>query len=215
MIFHLTKTGNLPSKDSGNTYNDGALSQRGTFGNATDARKPAPRVSRWVLPLLLTLFLLQGCGLSVTNSLQLVIAAAEAAVGIISPEYATRIDPYLKAVSQATSFAATELASTDTSPVKAEKIISQFAAIAGPNLPAGVPQTIVTAIQAVVTAVSNFLASIQPAAPPHMAATAARASGRTVKPQTVPKEIKLSPADERALVSIKTRADALAAKIGK
>lgn len=165
------------------------------------------------VPLLVSLLLLQGCGLSVTSTLQLVIAAAEAAIGVISPQYAAVIDPYLKAVSQATSFAATELASSDTSPVKAEKIVSQFAAIAGPNLPAGVPQTIVTAIQAVVTSVSNFLASIQSAAPPHMAATAARASGKTVKPAAVPKQIKLSAADQQSLAAIKTRADALTARI--
>jgi len=158
--------------------------------------------------LLILLVLLQAC-ISVTSTLQLVIAAAEAAVGVIDPPAAVLINPYLRAVSLATSFAATELASSDTSPVKAEKIIAQFASITAPNLPPGISRTIVAAVEAVTTAVTNFLATIQPAAPPPLTA---RTTGKAA-PQTVPKQIKISSGDLTTLTSIKSRADALAAKI--
>lgn len=160
-----------------------------------------------LLPIaLLAIFTLPGCGISnVTTTLQLVIAAAEAAVGVlgstgtIPPGTATLALNYLSAVSQATSFAATELASTDSSVMKAEKIIAKFASIAAPNLPAGTPQTILAVIQAVVQAVTNFLTSIQPAVPPGGAA--------------IGKNISISSQDRTTLTQIKGRSDALAVRI--
>lgn len=166
------------------------------------------------IPLLVSLLILQGCAISVTSTLQLVIAAAEAAIPVIDPAAASVAMPYLKAVSQAVSFASTELASADTSAVKAEKIITQFATIAAPNLPPGISQTIVSAVLAVTSAVGNFLATIQTAAPPAVAATAVRISGRAApKPTAVPKQITVSAKDQQALLAIRARADALAAKI--
>lgn len=175
------------------------------------------RLSRVLLiPLLVALLVFEGCGLSVTNTLQLVIAAAEAAVAVVSPEYAALLNPYLRAVSQATSFAATELASTDPSSVKAEKIIAQFASLAAPNLPPGVPQTIVAAIEAVTSAVANFLATMAPSAPPRARAAAKRAAGTPSvqrASQLAQKPIQISAADEQTLAAIKGRADRLSGKL--
>jgi hypothetical protein len=123
---------------------------------------------------LITLALvLTGCGVSsVVTSLELVTAASEAAVGAlegagqITPATAMLIDQYLAQVSMATQFAATELASTDTTPEKISKIASQFAGIAIPDLPPGTAQAIVLTVQAVAKAVAAFLMNIQTPTPP-------------------------------------------------
>lgn len=154
--------------------------------------------------------LLTSCGISVTNTLQLVIAAAEAALGALGQ---TTYLGWLKAISQAVSAAATELMSADSSAVKAEKIISAFLAIAAPILPPGTSQTIVDVIQTVLNAVAGFLASIAPAAPPPTAAAAARVTGKAVKPAAVPKQINISASDQQTLSDIKRRADSLASQI--
>lgn len=157
-----------------------------------------------------TVVVLSSCGASVTNTLQLVIAAAEAALGVLG---ITAYAGWLKAVSEAVSFASTELASSDSSVVKAEKIITQFALIAAPILPPGTAQEVVNAIEAVVTAIGTFLSSIQPAAPAPSQARVAGITGKTSKPVAVPKQIKLSTADQQILLQIKSRADSLASKI--
>lgn len=165
-----------------------------------------------IVPLIFGLMTLVGCGLSVTNTLQLVIAAAEAAVSVASPAEAVVVNPYLLAVSQATSFAASELASTDSTANKVEKIVNQFATIAAPQLPAGTPQKIVAVIKAVDTAVVNFLASIQVPSPTPSRLANAHAAAVKVAAVT-PKSIKVSAADLKKLAAIKARAEALAAKL--
>ena len=97
----------------------------------------------------------------VTETLDLVIAAADAAVSVLAPGTAALITPYLSEVSAAVDFATTELASDDSAAIKAAKIAQQFATIAAPNLPPGTAQVIVQAVAAVGKAVITFLGSLQ------------------------------------------------------
>jgi len=142
----------------------------------TDEKSPKPLKESILEPMktlryltLAIILVLCGCKSNVTTTLQIVVAAAEAAVGTLeatrnlSPEAGVKINAYLTSVSQATSFAATELATADTSQVKALKISQQFASIAPPNLPAGPPQTVLAVVQSVTGAVLSFLQTIQPA----------------------------------------------------
>jgi hypothetical protein len=161
-----------------------------------------------LIAILFSIMALTGCGVSnVTTTLEIVITSAETAVGVlgatgtIPPAVVTQVDTYLTLVSQATSFAATELASSDSSAVKADKIIAQFASISAPILPPGIAQTIVAVIQAVANAVANFLNTIQPAA----------TTG--IHRASIPSSIKISSADKNTLSQIKLRADALTLKI--
>jgi len=146
--------------------------------------------------LLLSLF---GCKSSLTTTLNLVVAASEAAVGVLEstgslpPAVGSQITTYLQLVSEATSFATTELASADTSQVKALKIAQEFAKIAQPTFGPGTPQTVINVVQSVVTAVLNFLQTIQPPPGAHAARTA-------------PPNIKLSADDMKTLDGINVRA---------
>lgn len=102
----------------------------------------------------------------VTVTLDLVVTAADVAVstlqstGALPPGTATVIQGYLGSVTTAVSFATTELASADTGAVKASKIAAEFAMLAVPNLPAGTPQVIGETLQAVASAIANFLATL-------------------------------------------------------
>lgn len=118
----------------------------------------------------LTLGLVACSQSQVTETLALVVTAADAAVttlqatGQIPPGTATLITNYLSEVSTGVSFATMELASTDSSALKASRIAQEFASITVPNLPVGTATAIGATVAAVVSAVSNFLATIQPAA---------------------------------------------------
>src|SRR5271167_2808601 len=83
-----------------------------------------------------------GCGgqSSVTTTLQLVIAGAEAILPFIpgvAPAQAVLINGWLVAVGDATTFATQELASADSALLKATKIGAEFAKVIEPNLPPG------------------------------------------------------------------------------
>lgn len=130
--------------------------------------------------LVLLVIVLNGCGSgTVITSLELVTDAAEAAVTVLAAtgqlpaSTVTVIDSYLSQVSTATEFAVTELESTDPAGAKASKILAQFAMIARPDLPPGIAQAILAAVQAVASSVSNFLMTLQPAPAPGTPPTAA------------------------------------------
>ncbi len=157
--------------------------------------------------LALAVLSLAACKTSVTSSLQLVVSAADAAVGVLEatgtlpPDAATRIDRYLAGVSDATSFAATELASSDSAEVKALKIAQKFATVTAPQLPPGTPQTVLSVIQSVVSAVLNFLQTIQPLVPPGA--------------RSAPVQIKVTDSDRKVLTEIDRRAQAVKARLAK
>ncbi|MGH7484617.1 MAG: hypothetical protein ACREMY_03300 [bacterium] len=149
--------------------------------------------------------LLAACGTSsVVTALEAVVATAETAVSVLSATgqipapVATEINIYLGDVGTAAAFAASELASTDSTAVKVTKIIQQFSMIAAPSLPPGTAQTIIAVVQAVTTAIAKFLAQITPAV------TAKRAA-------VIPPKITISSSDARKLLSLRTRALAIAA----
>lgn len=159
--------------------------------------------------LIVLILTLASCGASsVITGLELVTDAAEAAVtalaatGQIPAPTVTLIDNYLSQVSSATEFAVTELESTDTTAVKASKIIGQFAMIVAPDLPPGIAQGIVAAIQSVAKSVASFLATL---GSPGTAPTAA---------QKLP-NLKLSDSDRGRLDKIRVRAQAVKAKVSK
>jgi hypothetical protein len=145
---------------------------------------------------------LAGCGqTSVTQTLNLIVGLAEIVLpflpGVNGVE-AALINGYLSSVSDAVSYATTELASADTPTEKYVKIAAEFAHAAVPVLPVGIAQTIVTDIANVANAVANFLKTIQ-AAP-----AAARAGGYKAQ---------LTSGDLKALPKIAKRAAALKAKL--
>ena len=151
---------------------------------------------------------------SVTLTLDLIVTAADAAVGVmqstgqIPPGTATMITNYLGDLTTAVDFATTELASSDTAAVKAAKIAQEFAMIAAPNLPPGTASAIVSTIQAVAKAVANFLASVQTAAL-NIQAVPAGANAFAGKSGT----LKLNSADMKALPKIKARNAVVKAKL--
>jgi hypothetical protein len=99
-------------------------------------------------------------GNAVTETLALVVSAASAAIDVADPALAPVVTPYFTGVTNAVDFATTELASADSGAVKAAKIAQEFAQVAAPNLPVGTAQTVVLSIEAVATAVQNFLKTI-------------------------------------------------------
>jgi hypothetical protein len=100
------------------------------------------------------------CSSAVTETLALIVSASSAAIDVVDPALASVVTPYFTEVTNAVDFATTELASSDSGAVKATKIAQQFAMIAAPSLPKGTAQTVVLAIEAVATAVQNFLKTI-------------------------------------------------------
>lgn len=123
-------------------------------------------------------FLLTACsGASFVTELNAVVAAADATVtvlasdGAIPPADAAAVEAYLSAVSEASSEAATELASADSSKVKALKIAADFAQAALPVIPAN-DTILAEALKVVDAAVKVFLAAVQPANSPAAAGVA-------------------------------------------
>lgn len=114
----------------------------------------------------LALFSLACSQSQVTETLSLVVTAADAAVGVleaggqIPAPVATQIANYLGEVTTGVQFATTELASADASGLKASKIAQEFATISAPNLPAGIGAAISATVQAVASAVTKFLSTV-------------------------------------------------------
>lgn len=118
----------------------------------------------------LALFQLACSQSQVTETLSLVVTAADAAVSVleaggqIPAPVATQITNYLGEVTSGVQFASTELASADSAALKASKIAQEFATISAPNLPPGIGAAIGATVQAVASAVTNFLSTVNHAA---------------------------------------------------
>ena len=129
-----------------------------------------PNVRRSILAFAafaLTLSMVACSQSQVTETLSLVVTAADAAVSVleaggqIPAPVATQITNYLAEVTTGVQFATTELASSDSDALKASKIAQEFATISAPNLPPGIGAAIGATVQAVASAVTNFLATVQ------------------------------------------------------
>ena len=110
--------------------------------------------------------LLSACGTGqITSSITLVVDSAEIALPIIAaadpgldPKILTAAENYLQAVNTAVTESQPILSdATMPASVKAAKITALFAGLASANLPAGTPQAIANAVQAVATNVATFL----------------------------------------------------------
>ena len=118
----------------------------------------------------LALFQLACSQSQVTETLSLVVTAADAAVSVleaggqIPAPVATQITNYLGEVTSGVQFASTELASADSAALKASKIAQEFATISAPNLPPGIGAAIGATVQAVASAVTNFLSTVNASA---------------------------------------------------
>jgi hypothetical protein len=173
------------------------------------------RAAGLAVVLLMSLALV-GCSSSAVRDLQLVVAASEAVVaaletsGVIPAPIGAAVNVYMGQVSEFVTFATTELASSDSSAVKASKIAAEAAAVAKPDLPPGTPNLIATAIQAVAASLGTFLGNIQ--------ATAAVIShpsyGNSFFAEKAAK-LKISKADEKKLAELHARALVLKAKFPK
>lgn len=127
---------------------------------------------------------LTGCSSSsVIDALNATVAAADAAVtalevsGVINPIVGQSVVGYLNSVTKASEEAATELASTDSSAVKATTIADDFAQAVMPDLTQA-PVGVRAAIAAVDAAIKAFLASVQSGSTPAIAKTVVRPSAR-------------------------------------
>lgn len=168
-----------------------------------------------ILVALMLLSLTACSGNQVTTTLQLVVAAAEAAVdtlgstGSLSQDVVQQVDGYLLATSDGVQFATDELASSDTPAVKASKIAQKFAGISAPNLPPGTPQTVLAVVSSVSKAILSFLSTVQQsqavlvAHPEYATAFAGEAKGKMPK------------AADKKLKDIKSRAERLKQRIRK
>lgn len=103
---------------------------------------------------------LVGCGNDVTNDLDLLLTATEAAVDIAFPQYATLLTPYFDSVTSFIDQVDTELASTDAPAVKASVIAADAAKIVAPDL-SGVAASIVTKIGAIAPLVAQVVADVK------------------------------------------------------
>lgn len=146
----------------------------------------------------------------VTITLDLIVTAADAAVstlqatGQISPVEAALVQTYLTEVTDSVSFATTELASSDSSEVKAAKITANFAKIVAPQL-SGAPAAIVSTIGAVASAISNFLTTLT--------VTTAQLVQYENSFAGAKKTFKINGADKKALKTIATHVTAVKVKL--
>ena len=113
------------------------------------------------------LLVLAGCSGSsnAINALELAVDAAQVAVGVLSSQgvlpanLGPVISGYLTAVSSAIQQAVPIINAGGSVADIAAKLTQLFSNIAQPLLPAGTPQVIIAAVQAVSAAVVNFLAN--------------------------------------------------------
>jgi hypothetical protein len=104
----------------------------------------------------------------VVQSLQTVITAAEIALPVIlagtniSAADQAKIVEYVSAVAQGTDEAALELASNDSTELKAIRVAAIFTSIATPHLSPGTPQRVMSVISLITSAVVSFLDNFQP-----------------------------------------------------
>jgi hypothetical protein len=93
---------------------------------------------------------------SVTDTLELIVAATNAAVDIGFPQYAALLNPYFAAVTKFVDQASAELASTDSTAQKYAAIAGYAAAIAEPNL-SGVASEVVTRVAAIAPLIAQLV----------------------------------------------------------
>jgi hypothetical protein len=176
-----------------------------------------PRFCAAGLAVLLS-FALVGCSSSAVRDLQLVVAGGEAVVaalesaGTIPAPAAALINTYMGQVSAFVSFSTTELASSDSPAVKASKIAAEAVGISKPDLPSGTPTLVATSIQAVASALANFLSNIA-ATSAQLSVSPQFASGFGAK-KKAPK-LDMSASDKKKLAELHARAVILQSKFPK
>ena len=157
--------------------------------------------------ILLTTILLSSCTQSqITQNLQTAIQMAEIAIPIIGAT--ANVDPaiieaatkYLVSANTALISVTDEIGSGDPTAVVAAKVTQMLAAIVKPNLPAGTPQNIATAIDNIAAAVARLLTNFAtPAGTPKLAPPS--------------EHLKLSPTDLKVLGEGRAKLEANALKI--
>jgi hypothetical protein len=165
----------------------------------------------FLCPLVVAALLSQtACAQSdVTLTLGLVVSSATAFLDIADPSAAAVAGPYLTSVSNFVSFSTTELDSSDSAAVKADKIAQEALTLAKPNLPPGTATNVIEALAAVAAEVTAFLAAIKTTS----AAVQALPSGAEAFAASGPKTLKMSRGDKQALPKIKASNDKLKTRI--
>lgn len=125
-----------------------------------------------------TLMLVSCTGTQITTTLQTVVDAVSIALPILAattgmtPAQDQEITKYLKTVSTAIKETTAELATMDSSAIKAGKIAGFFAAAALPAIP-GLSPTVQMILQTVSAAVGQFLSTLRAAPSPTVSAVSA------------------------------------------
>jgi hypothetical protein len=146
---------------------------------------------------------LEAVSLAATTAIPTIIALE--AVGKVDPATAAVALQYAKAVSTASSLAATELNSSDTNAVKVSVVIADFEPVVAPSLGANVAPEVFAAVQAISSAIQLFITNLKSG----QLVTAARGASGVAQLNLV----KLSHADKTKLVQIKKTSVANVAKV--
>jgi len=160
------------------------------------------------------LLALTACSTSqLVDSLDIVTTAATAAVDALQSvaSIPPQVLTYLTAVNGGITCTTDELTAGDAAAVQASKIAACFAVSLQPVLPSGTPSTVVSVIDAVASALANFLKTLPSATV--VSATPAGAFSFAPSPKTKP--VKLSRKDKSKLADIRKRAAANAGRIPK
>jgi hypothetical protein len=156
------------------------------------------------------LVVLTACSTSqLVDSLDIVQVAADVAAA--DSNIPTAAAPYLTAVSTGAICASTELQSGDSAAVQATRLTACFAGAIKPALPAGTPAIIVGEIDAIGTAIGNFLSKV----PSAQVVAAAPAGAFGFAPDAKTKPVKLSKKDKAKLADIHKRATTNLGRIKK
>jgi hypothetical protein len=153
------------------------------------------------LLVLIGIFLVACSSGTVIMALEAAVSAAEVAIPVVAgavglpPATLSTIMSYLQAVSEATSQASTILASTTTTSAQKSAAILQAFVTASKalNLPPGTSTEVVSVVNAVATAVANFLTNFANAKPVPV----------TAKPADITKLATLKARPETSIVTLK------------
>lgn len=124
-------------------------------------------------------------------ALQAAVAAA-GATGNIPPAYANYVATGLGCI----DFAAKEMQSADTDPIKSAKIAANCAGLTAPNLPPGTSANLIAFAGQLASRIADMLAGLPPATPPPASVGAA-----------APRTTKLSSGDLAKLKAIQQKAE--------
>jgi hypothetical protein len=146
---------------------------------------------------------LTGCSTQSITDLEMAVDAAAAILPAL-PDVPPAVATYAQQAAQVITAVTTQLESGTVTAAEIAQITAEVSAIVKPDLPAGTAATVVTDVNALATALENFLQAIPQTAP----VTASAVTARAVSPRNA---WKLRDQDIARILVIHAKASALAA----